>query len=154
MMTPPDTQDPLDSVNAILCANIRQQKLLTESLRQPLALQKPKKLIQRTICYFIFEFFRGSKAKDINNFLVKKDAKIGPLLSTKDFGIKLGGGISRDFDKIDRVSENDLEAGGEGGKLLIFVFFIVLNYLKISCSKVTIMSHPYMYSHHVNQTTD
>ena len=35
MMTPPDNCDPLDSVNAMLKSNIRQQRLLTQSLRQP-----------------------------------------------------------------------------------------------------------------------
>ena len=34
MMTPPDHCDPLDSVNAMLKSNIRQQRLLTQSLRQ------------------------------------------------------------------------------------------------------------------------
>ena len=79
MMTPPDNVDPLDSVNAVLAANVRQQKLLTESLRQPRANDKSAKLAR-----IPFPFFRSCFAKTdqktVNDFLApKKFARVSAL---------------------------------------------------------------------------
>ena len=92
MMTPPDTADPLDSVNALLGANTRQQKLLTESLRQPKQSKEkvskfsftPMTSLINLICY-------GSAAskKGIDFLHVKKHARIGV---TKSIDLEAGEG--------------------------------------------------------------
>jgi hypothetical protein len=94
MMTPPDNVDPLDSVNAVLAANVRQQKLLTESLRQPRANDKTAKLA-RIPFSFLKSCFTKTDQKTVNDFLApKKFARVGALtekdLKTR-FDVEAGG---------------------------------------------------------------
>jgi hypothetical protein len=94
MMTPPDNVDPLDSVNAVLAANVRQQKLLTESLRQPRANDKSAKLA-RIPFSFLKSCFSKTDQKTVNDFLApKKFARVGALtekdLKTR-FDVEAGG---------------------------------------------------------------
>ena len=112
MMTPPETVDPLDSINAILSANVRQQKLLTESLRQPIFQEKKKKkMYERTLCFYIFNFlFRRERVKIADYVLDKNNSKS-----------MTGNGNPVDFEfhsPGNKNSEGDAEAG-EGGKRLI-----------------------------------
>ena len=95
MMTPPDAADPLDSVNALLGANTRQQKLLTESLRQPKQLKEkvrkfpfgpvtPITSLINLICYGSLTTKKG-----IDFLHVKKHARIGV---TKSVDLEAGEG--------------------------------------------------------------
>ena len=95
MMTPPDAADPLDSVNALLGANTRQQKLLTESLRQPKQLKEkvrkfpfgpvtPISSLINLICYGSLTTKKG-----IDFLHVKKHARIGV---TKSVDLEAGEG--------------------------------------------------------------
>jgi hypothetical protein len=80
MMTPPDTADPLDSINALLGANTRQQKLLTESLRQPKQQgEKARKFPFTPITSLVNAICYGSlnTKKGIDFLNVKKHARIG-----------------------------------------------------------------------------
>ena len=69
MMTPPDHCDPLDSVNAMLKSNIRQQRLLTQSLRQPGLKKKAHHINPLTM---VTELFFSSDRKKLSD--LKKDA--------------------------------------------------------------------------------
>ena len=68
MMTPPDHCDPLDSVNAMLKSNIRQQRLLTQSLRQ----NGLKKKATVNPFVFVHEMLFSSDRKKLSD--LKKDA--------------------------------------------------------------------------------
>ena len=122
MMTPPETVDPLDSVNAILAANVREQKLLTESLRQPLIAEKrTKHRYQRTLCYYIYSCFTRQFRHDknmVNDFLTTKDAKIGitNVTTPKKKSLDAHGSVTSEGGR--KYSENDEEAArGDGGKI-------------------------------------
>ena len=121
-MTPPETVDPLDSVNAILAANVREQKLLTESLRQPLIAEKrTKHRYQRTLCYYIYSCFTRQFRHDknmVNDFLTTKDAKIGitNVTTPKKKSSDAHGSVTSEGGR--KYSENDEEAArGDGGKI-------------------------------------
>ena len=119
-MTPPETVDPLDSVNAILAANVREQKLLTESLRQPILTEKrTKKRYQRTLCYYIYSFFirsYGNEKNNINEFL-SKDSKVGITNVTTPKKSNQENHGNGSFEGGRNHSENDEELGGkDGGK--------------------------------------
>ena len=91
-MTPPDTADPLDSINALLGANTRQQKLLTESLRQPKPQgEKARKFTFTPITSLVNAICYGSFAtkKGIDFLNVKKHARIGV---TKSLDLEAGEG--------------------------------------------------------------
>ena len=130
MMTPPETVDPLDSVNAILAANVREQRLLTESLRQPLIPEKrTKHRYQRTLCYYIYSCFTRQWKNDknmVNDFLTTKDAKIGIMNITtpRKRNADLQGSVTSEAGR--KYSEIDEEAArGDAGNMLCNYCFYV-----------------------------